>query len=161
MSEPSSSQRCYLHAIRLLAARAYSAHKLGQKLREKGHKPEVVQETIQLLLEKKYLDEASYAQALAKQLLRKGLGNTVIQKKLSQQKLSLSNQQLQHLRTEFGTGEAQQIEEIIRKKAYQLELKAGDPEQLEKWKNRVLRNLLSKGHRYELAKQELQKFLDS
>ena len=79
----SDSERARNTAYRFLSYRSRSISEVEKKLKERGFAQEVVSETIERLRELGFLDDASFAISLAKDLaIVKGYGRFQVEKKL-------------------------------------------------------------------------------
>ncbi len=135
----------YNDAIKLLAKRDYSRFKLVQKLKQKGHSKEAIDETIEELLEKKYLREDLYIEARIKGLIRKGYAADFIKKKLAAENCSIETDQVYKQMEELKIDERSIVFDLIEKKLYGKELSES--------RDKVMRFLLSKGYSYPLIKE--------
>lgn len=74
--------KCYQKACALLSMRSRSKGEIISKLKEKGYGSRVIDHTIRMLEERKYLDDDSFAGEYAEYLQSKGYGEYVIKQKL-------------------------------------------------------------------------------
>jgi regulatory protein len=70
----SAALGCRERALRLLGARAYSCNELYRKLTDKGETQESAAAAIAWLLERRFLDDEQYAQAIVRRCAAKGYG---------------------------------------------------------------------------------------
>ena len=77
----------YKYAIRLLAPRDYSRHKLKEKLLSREFELDQIEEVLDLLEEKQYLDERRYAKGKIKAYIFRNKGPRYIEQKLSLEKI--------------------------------------------------------------------------
>jgi len=129
-------------AYRLLSLRPHSEKELEKKLREKGFPAVVIKETLEKLHELKYLNDASFAKSLARNLaVNKLWGNKKIALSLREKGLAaeLINSSLEKAREEVSEEEA--IEVLIKKKAAKKKLTAFDVKE----KQRIFQSLMGRG----------------
>lgn len=129
-------------AYRLLSLRPHSEKELEKKLREKGFPAVVIKETLEKLHDLKYLNDASFAKSLARNLaVNKLWGNKKIALSLREKGLAaeLINSSLEKAREEVSEEEA--IEVLIKKKAAKKKLTAFDVKE----KQRIFQSLMGRG----------------
>jgi len=120
-------------AYRLLSLRPHSEKELEKKLREKGFPAVVIKETLEKLHDLKYLNDASFAVSLARNLaVNKLWGNRKIAAGLREKGLAaeLINSSLEKAREEVSEEDA--IEILIKKKAAKKKLTAFDVKEKQK-----------------------------
>jgi regulatory protein len=71
-SEPSSPERAYLHALRLLNARDYTAARLGEKLRGRGFGDKDVEVALGRMVSEGWVDDLRFAERFAEGALASG-----------------------------------------------------------------------------------------
>ena len=71
-------------AVRQLALRPRSVAEIRRKLRDYGAEPDAIEQTLQRLLELRYLDDEAFAKAKAGSLARQGFGPRAITARLAQ-----------------------------------------------------------------------------
>jgi len=71
-SEPSSPERAYLYALRLLTARDYTVARLREKLRGRDLEEADVEAALERLLSEGWLDDRRFAQRFAESALASG-----------------------------------------------------------------------------------------
>ena len=145
-------QTAYIHAVKLLAKKDYSEYKLRTKLRDKGFSAEEIDETINELLEKKYLREDYYAEARIKGLMNKGYSPSYIQSRLKEEFVEVSLDTIYSIFNEYELSEQDQIKKLVRKKLNGSAIEAPIDFNL---KVKILRFLASKGHSVENVDQYL------
>ena len=116
MEEPNQSKQCYNAGIRLLSRRDYSAYKMSQKLKEKGYSEDTIAETIEKLIEQNYLREEEYKRIRIKTLIVKGHSNNYIQQKCSQEKLDVTNDEIEEIKNQYQYTTSSMINDLIQKK---------------------------------------------
>ena len=139
------NKKIFDYAIRLLSMRDYSTHKLTGKLKSRDFTEEEIQPVIDKLIHYNYLREEAYTKARIKQFLQKGFSNHLILIKLTNEKLTSTNETIDQVREEQDLSEENQIQKIILKKLRSKEI----PENFEdktKLKNKIISFLCSKGH---------------
>jgi regulatory protein len=150
--EESSQKSAYLYAIKLLAKRDYSVHKLTKKLKERGYDQEHIDESIQEVLDLGYLKEELYIEARIKGFMHKGLHPSFIIMKLREEALTVDEDTILQVFSEYPITINDQVQKLIIKKlprdgSYN-EL---DYESKQKIKQRAFRYALSKGHKYSIV----------
>jgi regulatory protein len=71
-SEPSSPERAYLYALRLLTARDYTVSRLHEKLRGRGFDDTDVEAAVMRLVSEGWVDDRRYAERFAESALGSG-----------------------------------------------------------------------------------------
>ncbi len=143
------STRAYLYIVKLLSARDYSEHKLREKLKEKQYPANDIDNALSEAKEKGYLREEAYIEARVKSFMNKGYSPNYIRQKMSQERLSVSTDEIKDIFTEERVSEEEQIERLARKKLGQkLEIDFD-------LEGKILRFLISKGHDFSLSKKVL------
>lgn len=151
------SNKAYLYLIKLLSARDYSEHKLKEKLQEKVRAKrfpaEDAESALNLVKEQGYLREEAYAEARVKGFMSKGYSPDYIRQKLAQERLTVTDQTIGEIFTEYRVSEEDQIERLARKKmGSKTEFDFDD-------ETRILRFLISKGHDFSTSKKILKSIL--
>ena len=129
-------------AYRLLSLRAHSEKELEKKLREKGFPAVVIKETLEKLHDLKYLNDASFANQLARNLVvNKFWGNKKIALSLREKGIAaeLINLSIEKAREEISEEEA--IEVLIKKKAAKKKPSALDVKE----KQKIFQSLMGRG----------------
>lgn len=146
-------KRCYLSAIKLLSHKDYSRFKLANKLRDRGHHDNVIEDTIDLLVEEKYLREDYYKEARIKGLLSKGYHPYLIFQKMDEERCPVTSEEVEKVLLEYDMSEDSILEDLILKKMRILDsLNISDESKKE---NKVIRFALSKGHQLGSIKRAL------
>ena len=129
-------------AYRLLSLRPHSEKELEKKLREKGFPAVVIKETLEKLHDLKYLNDASFAVSLARNLaVNKLWGNKKIAFSLREKGLAveLINSSLEQAREELPEEAA--IETLIKKKTVKKKPSAFDVKE----KQKIFQALMGRG----------------
>ncbi len=137
------SKQAYSYLVKLLSSRDYSEHKLREKLREKKFPANEIDNAINEIKERGYLREEAYSEARVKGFMSKGYSISYIRQKLSQEKLSVSEEFIQEIFDEHQLTEADQIEKLLKKK---LRVLSEDREEAQKERQKAIRYVFSKGH---------------
>jgi SOS response regulatory protein OraA/RecX len=155
-----SAKAAYNYAIRLLAQRDYSQIKLTTKLKERmvkfdSYDLDDIEVAIEKVLKQGYLKEYLYIEARIKGLMHKNLSPTHIQQKLKQEQLNVEISKIDSIFYENEETEEQQIKNLIRKKSCGVNWEDLDDAAIHKKREKILRFLISKGHKYADCKQYL------
>lgn len=151
-------KECYNYSINLISRRDYSKYKLTHKLKLRGYTPEQIEQAINLLISQNYLREEEYKRIRIRQLLAKGYAPNFIFKKAEQEQLTVSLDDIEDIKTSYEISDEDQIEHLVQKKMRNITPPA-DPKEKQKFKNRVLRLLLSKGYKYDQFKAIVDKYI--
>ncbi len=147
------SNKAYLYLIKLLSARDYSEHKLKEKLQEKIRAKRFdateAASALNLVKEQGYLREEAYAEARVKGFMSKGYSPNFIRHKLSQEHLTVTDESIGEIFSEYRISKEDQIERLARKKMGTKTVFDFDDE------SRILRFLISKGHDFSSSKKVL------
>lgn len=152
-------KKAYTYSIRLLSQRDYSVYKMKQKLKERQFEMEEIEIVIDKLIEQNYLREEEYKRMRIKQLVVKGFANQYILKKLEQEHLSGTNEEIESLRAEQDLSSSDQIIRLIEKKLRYKEIPTEFQAKM-KLKNKVLHFLVSKGHSLSDSCNALNNYID-
>ena len=129
-------------AYRLLSLRPHSEKELEKKLREKGFPAVVIKETLEKLHDLKYLNDVSFANQWARNLVVNKLwGNKKIIASLREKGLAteLINVSIEQAREEVSEEDA--VENLIKKKAARKKLTTFDVKE----KQRIFQSLMGRG----------------
>lgn len=157
LEEASEEKKAFDYALRLLALRDYSVHKMKMKLKQRKFSAEDIDKAVERLQSYNYLREEEYTRIRIKQLLMKGYANSYIINKLTQEKLNISSEAIENMRKEQGFLAYDQIKYLIEKKLrgreipYEFELKM-------KLKNKIMRFLISKGYHFDEINSALKSY---
>jgi regulatory protein len=153
------NQRIYNYSIHLLARRDYSEFKLKNKLRsKKDNLPHEIDEVIVKLKENGLLREENYRRLFIRKWMLKGESEEKIRRRGYLEKLDFNVEEFRHIEKELGFDDSDSIEKLIEKKIRSKEIPK-DPLEKFKLRDKILRYLISKGHRYEDSKKILGRFL--
>lgn len=145
--EESSNKSAYLYAIRLLAKRDYSIHKLTKKLKEREYDSDHVNEAIKEVVKLGYINEELYCEARVKTFMLKGLHPSFIQMKLYEEGLSVEEAMILQVFSEYSMTIHDQVQELLIKKLPKDgSYKGLDYETQLKTKLKAFRYASSKGH---------------
>ncbi|TNF25224.1 MAG: hypothetical protein EP319_16755 [Deltaproteobacteria bacterium] len=157
-----SHKEAYSHAIRLLARKDYSRHKMEKKLIEKGFDRALAKEVVSELIEKRFLREELYVESRVKGLIRKGWSYEKVIHHLEQEKCPIDSSMIDEIIGESGIDTDEILMHQIQKKwGSQLFGEELTFEQKQKKKEKVLRYLVSKGHHFSESKAALERFLST
>lgn len=145
-------ERCYSRALFHLGRRALSSHKLKEKL-SKYFTDQNVEQTIQQLVEKKYLDDQDYLQKKWDSGKRKGQSNYTLNQKMRLEgfdadSLKANTDLLQNDQEDLDT-----VLNYLKNKKRSLIADLSD----NKSKEKIYRHLAYKGHRYSFIEKIWQK----
>lgn len=140
-------KKAYNYSIRLLSKRDYSIYKLTMKLRSQKFEQDVIESTIEQLIEKNFIQEDLYAQAKTKALLQRGYSSDYIKKRLQQEHLYINDETIEIVQSDFKLSFEATIIELIEKKLRGKSIPE-DYQDRQKLKNQVMRFLISKGHSF-------------
>ncbi len=140
--------RAYNYCLYILSKRDYSEFQLRRKLKEKGYE-EFTEEVVSKLHEHKYIQEDEYRRSRIKALIHKGYSAYYISQKLESEHLGTTKEFIEDIYQELQTSEQEQKQHLIQKK-----LRALDPKH-EKTKEKIIRFLISKGHRASFSEIDL------
>jgi len=113
-------------------------------LLQKQFSNEEIDNTLNTVIEKGYLNEKNYIRMRIRGLARKNYSMTYIQQSLLNEKLNVSTDKIEETFNEMGQSEDTQINDLIEKKLTVLQIRC----EADKARNKILRHLISKGHSY-------------
>jgi regulatory protein len=152
------NSRIYNYSLHLLARQDYSEFKLRQKLRSKrDNLPHEVDEVITTLKERGLLREEKYRILFIRKWMLKGESEDKIRIRGSQEMLKFADEEFEQARSELGFSDHENLKKLIAKKV-KLKYLPSDPGEKYKFKNKILRFLITKGHDYEDAKKSLEEY---
>lgn len=146
------------YAIRILAIKDYSIHKMKEKLKTREILQEDIEAIIEILIHKRYLREEEYTDSRIKQLIKKNYGNDFILQKLEQENLISNSENIDAIRYEFGMSSDDQLRALIEKKLRSKTIPT-DHENKMKLKNKVISFLSTKGYNYDQINSAIQEFI--
>ncbi|MDC1173783.1 regulatory protein RecX [Bacteriovoracaceae bacterium] len=153
-----TNKKCYLYAIRLLARRDYSRHKLTQKLIDKKFEKEIATDVIQYLIDESYLKEEHYIEARIKGFMHKNYSAHFVMQKLNQENCYPEEEIIEQIFREYNVNSETQILDLIRKK---LNIMSIDKTNIQKSREKLIRYVLSKGHQYSEANRYISNAIDA
>lgn len=142
MEEATKKPKSYLYAVKLLAKRDYSVHKLKTKLFEKNFDEDEIEDTINTLIKLNYLREEEYARQRVRGLFYKNYSSDYIVQRLAQEKVFITREFIDSLIEEWEIKEEELVENLIRKKIKSLPNNSEDSYKL---KIKIRRLLETKG----------------
>lgn len=131
-------KNAYIYAIKLLTRQSYSEYKLRSKLLERNFQKEEVDSAIQQIKNRNFLQEESYTESRIKNFMFKGFSPELINYKLIEEKISVSDDLISRIFNENNVTVEDQIRQLASKK-----IKLNSTNQNT---DKILRYLLSKGH---------------
>ena len=147
------SKQAYSYIVKLLSSREYSEHKLREKLKEKKFPANEIDSAINEVKERGYLREQVYAEARIKGFMHKGYSMNHIRQRLSQEHVTVTDEEIQEVFDEYHISEEDQIERLAKKKI-------GTKTEMDfDQQGKVLRYLISKGHNFSLSKKVMKSVL--
>jgi regulatory protein len=149
------SKKAYLYLVKLLSSRNYSEHKLREKLSAKNYPADEIESAINEIKTRGFLREDLIAESRVKSFMEKGYSPEYIRQRLALEHLTVSDDEIQAVFSEYRLTPEDQIDRLIRKK---IQGKAGLDYDEE---NKVLRYLLSKGHDFGDSKKILKSIIES
>lgn len=153
------SKTAYNYAIFILSKRDYSIHKMREKLTARKYEEEEINQTIDTLIEKNFLREEEYKRLRIKSLLMKNFSNSYIIRKMEQEHLSTSDDEINLVRQEQVISEENSLNGLIEKKL-RGKIIPQDFEAKMKLKNKLMNFLGSKGYSYQEAKEAISQKLN-
>jgi regulatory protein len=144
------------YALKLLGKRDYSAGKLKRKMSEKDFSNDEIDQTIKILIDKKFLDDERYARNFVRnQLNIKPVGKYVLEQKLKQRFIDseIIKKILKDINSEKEAGLAK---EAANKKYQVVSIKyQGDKGKIHQI---LFRHLISRGFSYEIVKEVMDNY---
>ncbi len=157
--KPDSSEKKALdYAIRILAIRDYSIHKMKEKLKARQYSESIIENTINKLLEYNYIRENEYTKSRIKQLLYKGFSNQYIIQKVKLEKLHVDNDMIELVKDEFRISTEENICYLIEKKMRNKIIPTDYNEKM-KFKKKIISFLASKGYNFDEINQNISKYV--
>ena len=147
-----TKKTAYIKCLDLLARQDYSKEKLTNKLIQTGYEIEEISEAIKKLEERKLINEHEYGKRKIQALALKGKHPSLIQIELEKENIFIEQSEIQDLVKEEGLDAHQQIIKLIEKKSRMKNISQLDSDTLFKFKQKILRYVLSKGHPYDETK---------
>ncbi len=150
-----NSNKAYMYLIKILSARDYSEHKLREKLKQRKYPTDEAEKAISEIKAKGYLKEEIYTEARVKAFMHKGYSPNYIRQKLSQEHLTVTEEEIIDIFDEYRTNPEEQIERLVRKKMH------GKTDFDYDGESKILRFLISKGHDLNLSKKVMKALIAS
>ena len=140
----SELERSRSYVLWLLGRREYSRPQLEKKLKARGLQPEWITKLLDELREEGLFRETAYQKARTRQLLKKGLGASLVKAKLRFEKCEIKDGDIQEAFEAIGTTPQEELRKVVdkalRKYARGKEL---PPKEL---RQKILKSLMTKGH---------------
>jgi regulatory protein len=147
------SNKAYLYLVKIISGRDYSEHKLREKLREKKYPADEIDTAINEIKARGFLREEVYAEARVKSFMEKGYSPDYIRQRLTEEHLTVTDEEIEAVFTEYRLTPEDQIARLIRKKIQ------GKTEFDYAGENKILRYLLSKGHDFGESKKMMKSII--
>ena len=128
---------------------------MTKKLKQKGYDSQEIDQCLNILQERKYLQDERYREIRIKQLLNKNYSPSYIRHRLEEEKISSSLEQIEETMNLMALSTDQQRRNLVQKKLTQLD--PGIPRERDK----ILRYLCSKGHSIEESLTTLEQIRQS
>ncbi len=141
------NSKAYFYLVKILSARDYSEHKLREKLKERQYPANEIDDVIAEIKAKGYLKEDLYTEARIKGFMLKGYSPSYIRQKLEQEHLTVTEDVITNVFSEYSMTVEEQIDRLVRKKIPKNESIEFEEE------SKILRYLISKGHDYGASKK--------
>lgn len=141
--------RSYL--LRALAARPYSRAQLTQKLRERGHAPESIDEALRSLSEAGLFREDDFASARVRAFVSKGRGPSWIKAKLRSERVDVDDALIDAAYEHLGVTEADQVRKLVRKALASSKTRAALESDERGARSKIVQSIVAKGHAPALA----------
>lgn len=142
------TQSAYNYSIKLLSKRDYSTFKLSKKLIQKNYEEDEIEDTIQKLIDLKYIREDEYRRSLIISLLRRSFESNYIIQKLYQEKLYTNDDEINEIKSEIGHDTNEQITKLIDYKIKCSKTPENEEDKF-KLKTKIITFLASKGYEFE------------
>lgn len=139
-------KKCYNNCLRLLSKRDYSRHKLSEKLVGRGFERSLVDEIINEFEEERLFREEFYTDARIRGLMRKNYSPYLIRLRLTEEKISVSEDYILNIFRENQYTIARQVKELVEKKARGIDFESLEFKERLRTYDKIKRFLLSKGH---------------
>lgn len=146
------------YAYRLLARQDYSEFKLRQKLELRCLDHNLIQDVVEDLKKSGYLREEAYARIKVKSRLKQAKSANFIRSELAQENISISNQEIEEIASEYQINHDEIIRRQIEKKIRNIKINELDFEAKFKLKNKVLSSLVRLGHSFSDCNKYLKEY---
>ena len=149
MGVTDSTDACHRAALRLLSYHWRSTRELRDKLAEKGYDAPAIRETLERLVEEKWLDDERFARELARSRFRKGIGKLRIVRELSELGISDSMAKAAIAEAVGDEPEEEHLAAAFRKRVRILSRRLGEGfVETEDGRNKLISYLLKQGYEY-------------
>ncbi len=139
--------KTYQLAVKLLAKKSYSQFKLREKLFSHDCPEAETDAVIEYLINKRWLREDFYIEARVKGLMLKGYHPRYIQSKLAEEHVSIDQEYILTIFSDYDLSLDQLIRDLIEKKTRHLTDNDLDSEEKRlKTRHKLIRYLMSKGY---------------
>lgn len=163
-TDDDSLKKARSYVLYLLSRRDYSRTQLEKKLAQKKYKSELARSLIDSLISDGTFREAAYQKARTRQLLKKGLGASLVKSRLRFESCAIQDTDIETAYEHIGSSAEIELRALVQKQLRRFEKTpaASDREMTQK----ITKALQLKGHRFadisrilkeELAKQEIVK----
>lgn len=129
------------------------------KLRSRDYEKDEIEETIDKLIEQNYLREEEYKKSRIKILLQKRFSDSYILRKLEQEHLSSSLNEINDIRQIQHIDKDESLQYLVETKLRGKTIPDNFDQKM-KLKNKIFNFLASKGYNYQEAKDALSKYLN-
>lgn len=144
-----SSKNAYSYLVKLLSTRDYSEHKLREKLYQRNYPANEIDEAINEIKARNFLREDNYIEARVKAFMNKGYSPDYIRQKLEQERLTVTDKDIEDIFSEHKISVEEQIDRLVRKKLNgRVEIDFDE-------ETKILRYVLGKGHDFSISKRVL------
>lgn len=150
------------YALKMLERRDRSVGEIRHKMRLKKFGPEDIEKTVQVLIEKKFLDDEKFARNFVRNQLKiKPIGKFRLEQKLKEKYIKAEIIQLAIDQID-SKSELELAKSAVDRwmKRQNFELKVLDYGEKQKYKIKLSRHLISRGFNWEVVKEVLQKLLN-
>lgn len=144
------NKEAYNYCIFLLSKRDYSSFKIRQKLIARKYNVDEIEDIISDLIAKRYLIEENYIKTRVKTLLLNGFSNSYIVQKLKLEKIEVSSEIIDYIKTENQIFDIETINRLVEKKLKNKKIPSDFNEKI-KMKNKIIRYLIGKGHSFSIV----------
>ena len=152
------SKKALDYAIRILGIRDYSIHKMKEKLQTRKYSAEIIDETINKLLEYNYIREEEYTRSRIKQLLYKNFADNYIIQKVKAENLKITSEMIDEVKSEYRISTTENICYLIEKKLRGKTIPTDYKDKM-KLKQKIVSFLVSKGYNFDEINNNLSSYL--
>ncbi len=151
-------KKAFDYAIRILSIKDYSVYKMKQKLTDRKHSFEEIQTTINRLIELNYLREDEYKRIRIKTLLVKNYSDNYILQKCAEEMLSINQDDINQIRSEYEIFDDDTINKLIEKKLRNKEIPKGYEDKM-KLKAKLYNFLFTKGYSQDCIQKAVSNYI--